>query len=745
MRRLSEGVRNFLDDHFSSADPIATSVSAAARVGLVCLIAITLLSACDSDPQLTATPEPAIRTASDPAATPTPEPAATPTPEPAATPTPEPTATPTPEPTPTPTPKPTPTPTPDPTPTPTPEPTAPPEHLTPVQIFEKVSPGVTFIETAINRGSGVLVGDGYVVTNAHVVWPYSTARIVFPDRSEFNEVPVRGWDLMADLAVLGPIDVSTSALTLVDAESLPIGTDMFLIGYPGEVERFPQPTLTRGLLSRVREWESAEITYFQTDASIIGGQSGGALVSQKGEVIGISGFKFTEGEFGIVASSADILPRVQEIVAAGDPSGLGVRHVPLGGGGLIHEVLLANYWAELAYVINEPPGTVIDVEFTGANDGAVTVYDSFGTELLDVDHENTGSEIGSFVIKNNAPHFLIAWQLSEVPGDFTLKSSHPLRNLNDPDDGRQVRLGQTVQGNIDYPGDRDHFIVHLRKDQLVKISAGSTLVDTFLTLDYVGAVDAEIIVDDDSGGGLFGVDSTMVYRAPHTGSYFLVLKDYGLAAPGGYVVKAGDAAPGEIPTKTTRASLFEDSEVASTPTKSADFGLTELRSAFVELPGSFDEVEPLELDLSIEGMGLEDYFSDLVVFLSAEPYELIMAASGQLTESKRIKFDQEISSPRILDDVVQGFLATDDRQQGNIELHESRLLGSSTVGSNSFGAYLDFTVEGTRIHTEFIMFRRGNRVGLVYTYILPSTLPIISVEEAARMLDAKMNEMISER
>ena len=208
----------------------------------------------------------------------------------------------------------------------------------------------------------MLIDGGYVVTNAHVVWPFDAARIVFPDGSEFHGVRVKGWDLLADFAVLGPIDTPTDTLSLVDGESLPIGTDMFLIEYPGEVEEFPQPTLARGMLSRIREWESIGITYLQTDARVIGGQSGGAVVSNMGEVIGISGLAFTEGDFGLVASSADISPRVRRIITGGDPSGLGDRRIPLEGGDLSHRVVLRNFWAQSAYVVNEPSGTVIDFE-----------------------------------------------------------------------------------------------------------------------------------------------------------------------------------------------------------------------------------------------------------------------------------------------------------------------------------------------------------------------------------------------
>ena len=44
------------------------------------------------------------------------------------------------------------------------------------------------------------------MANAQVVWPFESVRVVFPDGSEFLEVPVKGLDVVADLAVIGPID-----------------------------------------------------------------------------------------------------------------------------------------------------------------------------------------------------------------------------------------------------------------------------------------------------------------------------------------------------------------------------------------------------------------------------------------------------------------------------------------------------------------------------------------------------------
>ena len=321
------------------------------------------------EPTSTATPFPTLITeppasptpspTAIPTPSPTPEPTATPTPTPTLTPKPTPSSTPTPSPTPTATPKPTATATPRPTATASPQPTAtrPPtptatpatSPLTAAEIFAQVSPSVAFIETSVGTGSGLLIDGGYVVTNAHVVWPFDEARVVFPDGSEFLDAPVANWDLLGDLAILGPLDTSIGPLDLVGGEDLAIGSDVFLVGYPGEAEEFPQPTISGGLISRLREWEAIGMTYLQTDAALAGGQSGGVLVSEDGDVIGISGLFFADA-FALVASASDVLPRVQRLISGEDVSGLGDRRVPDSGGALEHELTLNNEWYFVAYV-----------------------------------------------------------------------------------------------------------------------------------------------------------------------------------------------------------------------------------------------------------------------------------------------------------------------------------------------------------------------------------------------------------
>ena len=407
------------------------------------------------------------------------------------------------------------------------------EKLSSAHIFEKVSPAIAFIRTRKGSGSGVLVEGGYVVTNAHVVWPFDAVSVVFPDGTDFRDVPVVGWDLLVDLAVLGPISTPVEPVPMLDGENMAIGSEMYLIGYPAEVEAYPKTTMTRGILSRLREWEPVGITYFQTDAAITGGQSGGALVSDTGAVIGISGFRAFV-EFGLAASSADLLPRVRQLIAGGDPSGLGKRQLNLGGGALRHRLTPRSYGD--AYIIDEPAGTTIEIEFIGGDDVRFQIFDTFGNKHADAE---TNSYF--FVTRGYGPLFLI---LSRVSEEITLEASHRLVQFDDPDRGRQIQVGQILHGNIDFPTNVDYFFLDLERNETVEIVARSILADAQLTiLGYQGETLEVWIRDENSGGGLFGRDARIVFQAPYTGEYFVDVANVHPRshAPAGYVVSVGQA------------------------------------------------------------------------------------------------------------------------------------------------------------------------------------------------------------
>ena len=409
-------------------------------------------------------------------------------------------------------------------------------------MYERVSPSIAFIETTAGTGSGVLIPGGYVITNYHVVWPYEKVWVIFPDGTELENVPVVGWDPMADLAVLGPVNVSAQPLKLGNGEDAPLGSELILVGYPAEVDLFPQPTITRGILSRFREWERLGMTYFQTDAAIAGGQSGGALVNSRGEVIGISTFSFSEAGFGLASSSADVKPIVERLIQGEFTSGLGDRRIPVGRGSFEVDVNLRNYWDARTFVIDAAEGTLLEVALEGPGDGWFHVADPFGV-ILEVDDAYTGIEYGSAELLTSGVHFLqVEMALGDSSG-FDLTSSVRLRPLHDPDDGRTITVGETVAGSLDHVSDWDWYSIRLRENETVRISTDSLNVDTIIYVDFTKSRNNQVVYDDDSGGGL-GLNSELIYRAPHTGEYFIAVREAAGNAVGGYYLSVAPARAG---------------------------------------------------------------------------------------------------------------------------------------------------------------------------------------------------------
>ena len=629
--------------------------------------------------------------------------------------------------------EPTATPTPEPMPTNTPTPTPTPAPLTAAQVFERVSPSVAFIQTPIGVGSGALIEGGYVVTNAHVVWPFQNVRVVFPDGTEYSNAPVLNWDLMGDLAVIGPIPTSITPLVLADGEASVIGSDTFLIGYPGEVEEFPQPTITRGLISRLRQWEPIGMTYFQTDATIAGGQSGGVLVSDAGGVIGISGFTFTEAGFGLVASAADVLPRIEKLIAGEDVAGLGDRHMPQGEGQLRHELSLHNFWDQRIYVINETAGTAIDIEVESEADAAFGVFDFFGNAHLMVDHNLSGVESGSVIKEFGGPYFLLLGQSQNGSGSLSVSSNVDLTLYHDPDDGKDVSIGQTIAANIDSPLDTDYFNLVLYKGETVEIEADSILIDTILWVDFEGAADEQVVSNDDGGGGLFGMNAKLTYQAPVTGSYIVAVGDANATdVVGGYFLTVSLAPPGAFPVPIPMPS----------PT-TASFDATKIREALSSLPQSFIELAPEQAGASIRGFGLEDFYTDIAVFSNHDPFEFLYVLTGRVSESDRELIDAGMSSSEgYLENFMQGVLI---EAAPGVELTDSGVLNTPQVGDASVAVFIEINTDGVGLAEDVVQFRRGNILSLVFTACILGSDVLVSAQDAAVLVDAGIKRFLEDQ
>ena len=417
--------------------------------------------------------------------------------------------------------------------------------------YQRFAQSIAFIETPIASGSGVLIKGGFVVTNAHVVWPYDSVRVVFPDGSDFD-APVVASDFLLDLAIVGPIDV---AATIVDLESeidIEIGEEVFLIGYPAETDEYPVPTISKGILSRVRNWDSLGVTYYQTDASIAGGQSGGVLVSGHGEVLGISGIAFEANSFALSISGRDAARRVEALVSESDPDGIGRR--PLTSTGAYREmvVILDSYWSTSTFFLEQPQNDPISIVASSEEDVLLYIVDAYGEIIVTADEYGPGEDESVEAIPYTTLRYVQVEVGSEYGATANVESSMPMTLIDDPDDGVALEPGTIYSGNLDYPYDYDYFPITLVSGERIAILVESIMIDSYLQIDRRG--ESATLEDDDSGRGILGLDSFMVFEANDSGEHLIVISDASGFESGGYRLIVREAEAGETARSFERTS-----------------------------------------------------------------------------------------------------------------------------------------------------------------------------------------------
>ncbi len=166
---------------------------------------------------------------------------------------------------------------------------------------------VVMIEAGESQGSGVVISEqGHVVTNFHVIdpSPYMATATVETPAGEMvqRELMLLGYDIKKDLALLqfkNRQDLSLQPLPLGSIEGLSEGQRIVTIGSPRGLIN----TVSDGIVSGIRQFDSE--AYVQITAPISPGNSGGALLNMKGELIGLTTFKITESENLNFAISVD--------------------------------------------------------------------------------------------------------------------------------------------------------------------------------------------------------------------------------------------------------------------------------------------------------------------------------------------------------------------------------------------------------------------------------------------------------
>ena len=141
----------------------------------------------------------------------------------------------------------------------------------------------------IGMGSGVIITkDGYIVTNNHVIKESDELEVTLNDNRTFN-AKVIGTDEATDLALLKIEAEDLPIVKMGDSDKLKVGEWVLAVGNPFQLNS----TVTAGIVSaKARNvgmsGNMGIESYIQTDAAVNPGNSGGALVNTKGELVGIN-------------------------------------------------------------------------------------------------------------------------------------------------------------------------------------------------------------------------------------------------------------------------------------------------------------------------------------------------------------------------------------------------------------------------------------------------------------------------
>ncbi len=205
------------------------------------------------------------------------------------------------------------------------------------------------------QGSGVIIDNGIVITNAHVINKSEKLIVGLQDGRKFSG-KVLGQDIFTDLAVIklegkGPWPKAT----LGNSDKIKVGDWAIAVGNPYGLEN----TVTLGIISNLNRNVSQlgiydkKINLIQTDAAINPGNSGGPLLNSKGEVIGLN--TLIRSGPGAGLSFAIPINKVKEIVNELMINGKVIH--PMIGISLINETALEtnNMKVKVGYVVPKSP------------------------------------------------------------------------------------------------------------------------------------------------------------------------------------------------------------------------------------------------------------------------------------------------------------------------------------------------------------------------------------------------------
>ena len=388
-------------------------------------------------------------------------------------------------------------------------------------IAESVGQSVAFVLSQQGTGSGVVISENLLVTNAHVAWPDRTVSLVFRNGATFQG-RVIALDPFVDLAI---VDISRLTrkpppITVGSIADIEVGDELFVVGYPAPDEFTPEPTVDAGDLLGITDWEFTGVDWLTVGAPAIGGQSGGAIVDEYGRLVGISTFGSSSSLTSIAID--DVMNEVDRLLGASDLRGLEPRTIPHSGARRSNELSLEGEWDQAIFFGWFREDAEVDIDWVGGSGSmAATAID--GAEIA--------SDSGGLDFSPAFAFPVVVTADADSATSGSLESSLPLIAYADPDHGKTLPREGMIAGVFEVGGDRDFFYLDLEEDERASITVESAA----RTRLRVYGPDGDVVAKDIDLSGFIGSNASASFTADGAGRHVIAVES-SLSTVAGYMV-----------------------------------------------------------------------------------------------------------------------------------------------------------------------------------------------------------------
>lgn len=158
-------------------------------------------------------------------------------------------------------------------------------------------------------GTGFFDKSGYLVTNSHIIDIKGKITVEYADGSKCD-AQIYSNDITSDIALVAVENPTAKAMFYGKTLTLNVTDDVYAVGYPYALEG--EASVSKGILSARRS--AGGIEFLQSDISLSSGNSGGPLINDKGELLGINTYATENASIGMSISSESLEVIIKKLI-----------------------------------------------------------------------------------------------------------------------------------------------------------------------------------------------------------------------------------------------------------------------------------------------------------------------------------------------------------------------------------------------------------------------------------------------